>query len=259
MATSDSVEPVLRALRVLEVLNRQTASSLGDLHAATGLPKPTLLRMLGTLVAAGYATRISSREGYRITEQVLALSSGLRFIDRMVDAAMPAMSHFTREHAWPIGLAKVRDSVVTLLHSTAPQSPLLFERVRHDATYALMHTAIGQAYLAFCTAEERRRLIGDVFPDAELALLGMRNAMSVANHLAAVRRRGYALSLSPRPQKLIGLAVPVRRGRQVLACLVMRFPRSVMTPEQAADRYFEPLDATARAIVKALDVRDSAA
>ena len=41
--------------------------------------------------------------------------------------------------------------------------------------------------------------------------------------LAAVRRRGYALTLAPRPQKLIGLAVPVRQGRQMLACLVM-FP-----------------------------------
>lgn len=258
MATSESIEPVVRALRVLEVLNRKTASSLGELHAATGLPKPTLVRMLDTLIAAGYATRISSREGYRITEQVLALSSGLRFIDRMVDAAMPAMSRFTREHAWPIGLAKVRDSIVTLLHSTAPQSPLLFERISHNATYRLMHTAIGQAHLAFCPAEERRRLIADVLPDPELTLLGLSSVRFAELHLAAIRRRGYALSLSPRPQKLLGLAVPVRRGRQVLACLVMRFPRSVMTPDQAADRYLGSLTATARAIVKALDVRDKA-
>ena len=49
----------MRALHVLEVLNRKTASSLGELHAATGLPKPTLVRMLDTLIAAGYAMRIS--------------------------------------------------------------------------------------------------------------------------------------------------------------------------------------------------------
>lgn len=256
VVTGNSVEPVMRALHVLEVLNRKTASSLGELHAATGLPKPTLVRMLDTLIAAGYAMRISSREGYRITEQVLALSNGLRFIDRMVDAAIPAMSRFTREHAWPLGLAKVRDSVVTLLHSTAPQSPLLFERIGYNAIYRLMHTAIGQAHLAFCPVEERRRLLGQVLPDPELALLGMSTIRSAEVHLAAIRRRGYASSLSPRPQKLLGLAVPVRRGREVLACLVMRFPRSVMTSEQAADRYLESLGATARAIVKALDARD---
>jgi IclR family mhp operon transcriptional activator len=256
---SDPVQPVVRALRVLEVLNRQTASSLGELHAATGLPKPTLVRMLDTLISAGYATRISSQEGYRITERVLALSQGLRFIDRMVEAAMPAMSQFTREHAWPIGLAKVRDSVVTLLHSTAPQSPLLFERVRHNANYRLVHTAIGQVHLAFCSAEERRRLVREVLPDPELPLLGMSNARAVDIHLATVRRLGYAFTLSPRPQKLIGLGVPVRQGRQVLACIVMRFPSSVMTPEQAADRYVGSLNATARDIVKALDAKDQAA
>jgi IclR family transcriptional regulator, mhp operon transcriptional activator len=128
MATSP-VEPVVRALRLLEALNGKPASSLAELHAATGLPKPTLVRLLGTLISAGYATRISSQAGYRITEHVLALSSGLRFIDRIVDAAVPPMGQFTQEHAWPTGLAKVRDGVVALLHSTAPQSPLLFDRV----------------------------------------------------------------------------------------------------------------------------------
>ena len=259
MATGNPVQPVVRALKVLEALNRQTASSLGELHAATGLPKPTLVRLLDTLISAGYAARISYQQGYRITEQVLGLSGGLRFIDRMVDAAMPAMSEFTREHAWPIGLAKVRDSVVTLLHSTAPQSPLLFERVRHNVTYGLLLTAIGQTHLAFYAAEERRRLIRDVLPDPELALLGMTNVRSVEIHLAEVRRLGYALTLSPRPQKLLGLGVPVRQGRQVIASLVMRFPRSVMTPEQAVDRYLGSLQATARAIVKALDAKDRAA
>ena len=157
MATGNPVAPVVRALQLLATLNLKPASSLGELHTATGLPKPTLLRLLDTLIAAGYATRIPT--GYRITEQVLALSSGLRFIDRMVDAAVPAMSQFTRDHAWPIGLAKVRDGVVALLHSTAPESPLLFDRVSYAMNYRLMYTAIGQAHLAFCAGEERRRLI----------------------------------------------------------------------------------------------------
>jgi IclR family mhp operon transcriptional activator len=38
----------------------------------------------------------------------------------------------------------------------------------------------------------------------------------------------------------------------------MRFPRSVMTHEQAAERYLAPLNATARAIVTELAAQDSA-
>jgi IclR family mhp operon transcriptional activator len=255
MASGNSVMPVVRALEVLEALNHKPASSLGDLHAATGLPKPTLIRLLGTLIATGYATRISSQAGYRITDHVLALSRGLRLIDRIVDAAVPAMSQFTRDHAWPVALAKIRDGVVALLHSTGPQSPLSFERVGYNMTYRLMYTALGQAHLAF-SAEERERLIGDLLPDAELEMLGLRTVQSIEAHLAAVRRRGHAITLKSRNLKLLGLAVPVRQGRRVLACLVMRFPRSVMTPEQAAERYLGPLNATAREIVKALDAQD---
>lgn len=256
MAPSNSVMPVVRALEVLKALNHKPASSLGDLQAATGLPKPTLIRLLGTLIATGYATRISSQAGYRITDHVLALSSGLRLIDRIVDAAVPAMNRFTRDHAWPLALAKVRDGVVALLHSTGPQSPLSFERVGYNMTYRLMYTALGQAHLAFCDAEERERLIGDLLPDAELEILGLRNVQLVEAHLSAVRRRGYAITLKSRNLKLLGLAVPILQGRKVLACLVMRFPRSVMAPEQAAERYLGPLNLTARAVVKALDVQD---
>jgi IclR family mhp operon transcriptional activator len=256
MTAENPVEPVIRALQVLEALNRKPASSLGEMHAVTGLPKPTLVRLLGTLIAAGYATRISSQAGYRITGHVLALSSGLRFIDRIVDAAVPAMSEFTRDHAWPLALAKVRDGVVALLHSTGSQSPFSFERVGYNMTYQLMYTAMGQAHLAFCDGEERKRLIRDLLPDPKLELLGLRTVQSIDAHLAAVRRRGYAVTLTSRNLKLLGLAIPVRQGRQVHACLVLRFPRSVMTPEQAAERYLEPLNATARAIVKTLVAQD---
>jgi IclR family mhp operon transcriptional activator len=65
-------------------------------------------------------------------------------------------------------------------------------------------------------------------------------------------------SLSSRPFKVRGLAVPVRLRRQVLACLVIRFPRSVVTREEVADRYLEPLNATAGVIVAALAAQNSA-
>lgn len=256
MVTSNPVQPVVRTLQVLEALNRKPASGLADLQHATGLPKPTLVRLLDTLIAAGYATRISSREGYRITGQVLALSSGLRFIDRLVDAAAPAMSQFTRDHAWPVGLAKVRDGAVVLLHSTGPQSPVLFERVGYNKTYQIVHTAVGQAHLAYCLPEERRRLIEQVFPDTDLAVLGLGDARAIEAHLTVIRRRGYAAPLSPRPLKMGGIAIPLRQGRHLFGTLVMRFPNSVMTTEQAAKRYLGNLTVTARAIVKALDAQE---
>ena len=253
------VAPVLRSLQVLEALNRKAASGLGDLRAATGLPKPTLVRLLNTLIAAGYAARISPAEGYRVTGQVLALAGGLRFIDRIVDAAVPLMAAFTREHGWPLALTKVRDGASLVLHSTVPQSPLSFERAGYNTRSALATGAVGQAHMAFCPAEERQRLIDIVQAGSKIGLAALPDARAIEAHLAAVRRRGYAVTLSPRPAKVFGVAVPVRQGRNVLASLVMRVLRSAMTPEAAAERYLGALNATARAIVAALAEADRAA
>jgi IclR family mhp operon transcriptional activator len=123
-------------------------------------------------------------------------------------------------------------------------------------TYQLMYTALGQAHLAFCDGEERRGLIRDLLPDPKLELLGLRTVQSIETHLAAVRRRGYAVTLTSRNLKLLGLAVPVRQGCQAHACPVMRFPRSAMTAEQTAERYLGSLNATARAILKTLEAQD---
>jgi len=252
------VEPVLRALRVLEALNAKPANTLAELHAATGLPKPTLVRLLHTLVAAGYAAHISAEQGYRITGQVLALASGLRFIDRIVDAAAAPMAAFTREHGWPLALSKVQGGVSVVLHSTTPQSPLSFERAGFNARFALATSAVGQAHMAFCPAEERQHLIRLLRAESKVGLAALPDARAVEAHLAQVRRRGYAVTLSPRPTRVVGMAVPVRERQNVLASLVMRFPRSVMTPEVAAERYLAALNATARAIVSALAEQDSA-
>src|SRR5258707_1129624 len=128
MVTSNPVQPVVRTLQVLEALNRKPASGLADLRHATGLPKPTLVRL--------------------------------------------------------------------------------------------------------------------------------RDAKAIEAHRAAVRRRGYAVPISPRPLRMIGIAIPLRQRRHVFGALVMRFPGSVMSAEQAAERYLGALTATARAIVKALDAQE---
>ena len=74
--TNQVIEPIRRAFAVLEALNRRRSTTLTVLMAETGLPRPTLVRLLGTLIALGYASRVSRAEGYRLTDRVLALAGG---------------------------------------------------------------------------------------------------------------------------------------------------------------------------------------
>ncbi len=45
----------------------------------TGLPRPTVVRLLQTSIALGYASRLSRQQGYRLTDRVLDLSESIRF------------------------------------------------------------------------------------------------------------------------------------------------------------------------------------
>jgi DNA-binding IclR family transcriptional regulator len=52
MASFPPVQSVVRALDVLDALNRRPISTIDDLHGQTGIPKPSIVRLLQTLRAA---------------------------------------------------------------------------------------------------------------------------------------------------------------------------------------------------------------
>jgi len=68
-----------------------------------------------------------------------------------------------------------------------------------------------------------------------------------------IRRAGNAATPLIANDPIAGLAVPVRRGSRVFACLTMRYPRKAMIEAEAVKHYLLPLQQTARAIAAAAD------
>jgi IclR family transcriptional regulator, mhp operon transcriptional activator len=233
------IEPIRRAFAVLEALNRRRSTTLSVLIAETGLPRPTLVRLLQTLIELGYASRVSRQDGYRLTDRVLALAGGVRFIDHLVDAAIPHMSRFTADHGWPLYLATLGAGAMTIRHSTAPESPMSFESAGYNRQSPLLAAALGRVLLAFSPEEERRML---------LRAIRVRLTPALAVELDRIRRDGYAFTRLPRPTRIHGMAVPVIDKDRVLGSLSMRFPRSAMNEEQAAARFAKRLAGVARSI-----------
>src|ERR1044072_639191 len=83
------IEPIRRAFAVLQALNRPRSTTRAGLAAETGRPGA---RLLHTLIARGSPSRVSREAGYRLTDQVLSLAGGVRFIDHLVDAAIDRKS-----------------------------------------------------------------------------------------------------------------------------------------------------------------------
>src|SRR5262249_60186122 len=74
MANPAAIEPVRRSFAVLEALSRRRTSTLSVLVAETGLPRPTVVRLLHTLMALGYAQPLSRLQAYRLTARALVPS-----------------------------------------------------------------------------------------------------------------------------------------------------------------------------------------
>lgn len=243
MAAPAVIEPVRRSFTVLEALSHRRSTTLSVLTGETGLPRPTVVRLLHTLIALGYAARVSRQQGYRLTDRVLGLSESIRFVDHLVDAAIPHMRRFTEEHGWPLYLATISQGAIVIRHSTAPESPMSFEGAGLNARRPVLISALGRVWLAFCPEEERRAILRD---------LGVtrRQATALESVLERVRREGLAFTQPPRPTRIHGMAVPIRRGNRVLGSLSMRFPRSAMTEEDVARRFGKRLQSLARAIAR---------
>ena len=247
MASAAVIEPIRRAFIVLEALNRRRSTTLTVLAAETGLPRPTLVRLLQTLMALGYASHVSREAGYRLTDHVLSLAGGVRFIDHLVDAAIPHMSRFTSENGWPLYLATLSAGGMTIRHSTAPESPMSFEAAGYNRQSPLLLGALGRVWLAFCSEGQRRTVLRGI---------GARQGPALLAAIEQIRRDGFAFTRPPRPTRIHGMAVPILGADRVLGSLSMRFPRSAMSEEVAGQRFGRRLAAVARAI--ALDVAKTA-
>ncbi|WP_051356684.1 DNA-binding transcriptional regulator [Azorhizobium doebereinerae] len=251
-----SVESVLRALALLRELNRQRVSSVKHLHAATGLPKATIVRLLKTLCDAQYVTNDRRQGGYQVTSNVKALSCGYHGDPLVVEAARPWAIEFTRQHRWPIAMATFEKDAVFVRLSTIPDSPVSPFHGTINLRLDLLTRALGRAYLAFCPERERALLLDALGVQDEERRTGL--AM-----LARIRNAGFALrdpAVEPRSSNTI--AVPVMRGRDVLATIGMTYYNSAYSVPQAVSTFVPLLQALAQRIgesAAALEAQDPAA
>lgn len=236
------VESVLRAFALLRELNRRRASSIKELHAVSGLPKATIVRLLKTLCDAGYVTNDRRQGGYQVTSNVKALSCGYHGDPLVVEAARPWAIEFTRQHRWPIAIATLEQDAVAVRLSTIPDSPMSPFHGTINLRLDLLTRALGRAYLAFCPEPERAVLLdtlGMQGPARETAL----------SMLARVRDAGFALrdpTVEPRSSNTI--AVPILRGGEVLATIGMTYYNAAYRLPQASSTFVPLLRALARRI-----------
>lgn len=222
----EHIRSVSRVLQLLRALNETPEASLQALHAATGLPKATLHRMLETLRQEGYVRGTGVSGIYCLTAKVMELSAGCGDRQRVVDMAMPMLIRATKVLKWPLAISTLDVDAMVVRFSTMPYSPLASQPSTYGHRLPLDRTAAGLAYLSFCSEEERI---------AALQLLrkgwdGAEPEQLLAQRIAQTRRLGYGLRLSAAARETATLAVPLMVADELAACVSLTTFGSIMTP-----------------------------
>jgi IclR family mhp operon transcriptional activator len=240
MRSYPPVEAVQRALEILRIVNQLRVASVKDIFAATGYPKPTIVRMLETLIADGYVARDDMCNGYRVTSRVQELNAGYSGISLVIEAARPWLVDLTQRLKWPTGIATREGSSLILQFSTAAISPWSYPYTRVGAVMDLIATATGRAYLAFCSDDERELLLEQA--NLKGANAPLDNVGDLDSLLQRVRRDGYAVrDRNIAPLRTLSLAMPIMGDGKVLAISSISFYRSAISDDRIKEHIVQPL------------------
>jgi len=246
------VKSVSRALDVLLALNKLRIASVTAIHEETGFPKSTIVRMLETLRAERYVARDNLCGGYRVTSRVQKLDAGYQGISQLIEIARPLAIELTQRLKWPIGIGVIDGDAIAIKFWTGTISPWSHTNTVLGLRPDLLTSAMGRAYLAFCSQDERDRHLQALRADPARGL-GASEEREFRVLLDQVRRDGYA-TRDPRtkPYRTTTLAVPIREGEIVHALASISIFTFAVPRDRVVAEIVEPLQETTARTERAL-------
>lgn len=226
-STYRQCQSLVKGLEILTSLNRYPSgsASITELVHHTGIHRTTVKRLLETLRNQSYVSHDAATNHYRLTFRVQRLSYGFRDTVLLVEQAWPAMYALSKSIVWPCSLLVPEGDEMVVRASTRLYSRLSFHPGMPGRRLPMLTTAAGRAYIANVGNEERETLLELLRGRQDAEGNRPSSTASVASILNQIRLRGYALNLGEWADepKFGGIAMPIRQGDEVLACLNVIF------------------------------------
>ena len=225
--------PALRLFSLLELMaSRDQLFSLPALVEQTGLPKPTLHRMLVQLEGAGLLQRERDGRHYSTGLRLRRLAEQVLLNNSLHGARHAVLRRLVEEVGESGNLTVLSGAEVIYLDRVETAAPLRF--YLHPGSRVPAHcSASGKLFLAQMSAAQRRRTLAGA-PLERYTASTITDPELLEAELARVRRDGYALD---REEFLPGLlcvavAVPNPEGRASLG-VALQAPAIRFTEERA--------------------------
>jgi IclR family mhp operon transcriptional activator len=239
---------------------------LNEIHRATHISKPSLLRILKTLEHAGVVSRRLADGHYRLSAftRVARKRDGY---ERVAEAAAPVLDRLCQKVKWPSDLVVPAGDHMERRETSRALSPFIthspFHTTREIGTRVnWLLTGVGRAFLAFCAAGERERILERLRrsdkPEDRLA----RDPTRLERILAETRARGFGIrdpafvggpyGIPPFDDGLAGIAIALQDGRRVYGAINILWIKTAFTIEEFADRHLDDLKTAGREIMTSL-------
>ena len=225
--------PTMRLFALLELMaSRDQLFSLQGLVDETGLPKPTLHRMLQQLEGAALLQREDDGRHYSVGLRLRRLAEDVLLNNSSHGAQHAVLRHLVDEIGESCNLTALSGSEVVYLDRVETAAPLRF--YLHPGSRVPAHaSASGKLFLAQLGQAQRRRLLAHV-PLQAYTPRTLTTLEALEEDFARIRRDGYAFDNEEFLPGLLCVAVlvPSPRGRSNRA-IALQAPVMRMTADKA--------------------------
>ncbi len=227
-------QTLTRGLAVLRTMaDVRKPVTLQDLHNRTGIPKPTLIRLLAILTEEACTVRLDDRPTYELGPTVMAIAAGVADDLRPEELARPYLEHLSAAVGHTANLGVLSSNQVLHLCVVLANRPVRY--IVHTGSRDDPHsTGLGKALLSQLDNASVRRIIGDEPLDAKTPRT-ITSRSKLAAELTKIRRAGYAYDDQEGALGLACFAVPLIIDNRPVAALSISGPAGELPPGRHED------------------------
>jgi IclR family KDG regulon transcriptional repressor len=236
-----------KGINLLKVIAEASQSlTVKELSEAVALPRPTVYRLLATLIKSGLVRQSTAGHAYQIGNTLIGIANRALEKIEIRDIAHEFLLALRDETGETVHLAVFHNNA--MLYVDNLDSP---ERVRMacslGATVPLHNTAVGKTYLAFLSEAEREALM-DKLPLPQVTGRSITSREALRAEVLETASRGWATDEEENERDIFCFGAPVlnREGRPV-AGISISVPRFRIRAK-IESAYIEPLLKTTAAV-----------
>lgn len=218
-----------------------------ELAERTSLPRPTVSRLMRSLVDAGFVAYDTPQKAYRLTAACLSLALSFRSSERLLEKALPLMRALAQGRLVNVGLAVADQLEMVYLDSVRLSRRGIFRRISPGSRIPVATTSLGCAYLAGMQPAARAALMQQLAQAHAAAWPRLERGIHTA--LRAVRKNGYCHAQWQAGMTAVALPLPTPGGG--LYALNVSFPTSLAAMDDSVEVHGALLLALAQDIRKA--------